>query len=321
MSENHIPGLAYAIVKDGKIIAEGQLGTANLSWNTSVDKETAFQTASCSKMFCSLLLGRLMDEGLLQPEQKLGELLDSIPESWRNITLRQLTAHQSGISMADFSKHKTTRESYIAAKDAAMEFEPGSKIGYMSSDYWILQYIIEKQLNQNYYDILNDYVLTPLNMSHTFVNNNNDNFIRTHNVIMKEAAVYAWENNQYMVSDMQFGPTGYTAGGIYTTIEDFAKIAKALDEGVFLKPTTQKLILTSVPLNDGTPGLFGMGPVAMTYQGHNLVGHTGGPALSEFVRFNDEKYTFITLSNQRGFHPYLAQSIATFYIKDLKMPK
>jgi D-alanyl-D-alanine carboxypeptidase len=321
MKENHIPGLVFAVVKDGQVIHRGHYGLANLAWQAPVDPETAFQTASCSKLFTALLLGRLIDEQILSPEQRLSELLDSIPDTWKSITLRQLASHQSGIKMADFAQHQSTRESLEAAKKESLEFEPGTQSFYVSSDYWILQYIIEKKLNKPYFEALQQFVLQPLGMKHTYVNYNNDRGIRTHQVIPKEATVYAYQQNRYVVSDMQFGPTGYTAGGIYTTIEDFARIAQTLDKGTFLKPATQALLLSPTPLKDGQPGSFGMGPVAMPYQGHSVSGHTGGPALSEFVRFNDEKYTFITLTNQRGFYPYLAQSLATFYINGLKMPE
>ncbi len=323
MTQHHIPGLAYAVVKDGKVIHQGQLGQANLAWNSPVDRETAFQTASCSKLFAALLLGRLFDEKVLSPDQTLGELLDSIPYYWKGITIRQLAAHQSGIWIADFWKAKTTKEALEMAKKERMEYEPGTRSFYVSSDYWILQYIIEKKTGKPYFEALRSYVLEPLGMRHTYVNYNDDSSIRTHRVIPKEAAVYAYDKheNQYRVSDMQFGATGYTAGGVYTSIEDLARIAQTLDEGTFLAPATQALLLNPALLKDGQPGSFGVGFVTETYQGHHIAGHSGGPALSDFVRFNNQKLTLVVLTNQRGFYPYLAKGLATVYLPALKMPE
>ncbi len=323
MEENHVPGLAFAVVKDGKVIHQGQFGKANLAWNNPVDRETAFQTASCSKLFTALLLGRLFDEKVLLPDQTLGELLDSIPYYWKGITIKQLAAHQSGIWIADFHRAKNTKEAFELAKKERMEYEPGTRSFYVSSDYWILQYIIEQKTGKPYYEALKSYVLDPLGMGHTFVNHNDDSHIRTHRVIPKEAAVYAYDaqKEQYLVSDMQFGATGYTAGGVYTSVEDMAKIAQTLDEGKFLSPASQQLLLTPATLKDGQHGSFGVGFVTETYQGHTLSGHSGGPALSDFVRFNDQKLTLIVLTNQRGFYPYLAKGLATFYVPGLKMPE
>jgi CubicO group peptidase (beta-lactamase class C family) len=323
MSENHIPGLAFAVVKDGKVIQQGLYGKSNLSWNNTVDAQTVFQTASCSKLFTALLLGRLFDEKVLLPNQTMGELLDTIPYYWKPITIQQLASHQSGIWIADFGKAKNAKEAFELAKKERMEYEPGTRSFYVSSDYWILQYIIEKKTGLGYFEALKKYVLDPLGMQHTFVNNNDDSHIRTHQIIPKEAQVYSFDKNskQFMVSDMQFGKTGYTAGGVYTSIEDMAKIAQTLDEGKFLTAATQKLLLTPSVLNDGKDGSFGIGLICETYQGYKISGHSGGPALADFVRFNDQKITFIVMSNQRGFYPYLAKGLATFYLQDLKMPQ
>ncbi|WP_224996967.1 serine hydrolase [Cesiribacter sp. SM1] len=320
MAKHHIPGLAYAIVKDGSIIHQGQLGKANLSWNAAVDRETAFQTASCSKLFTALLLGRLFEEKILLPEQKLEELLDSIPSSWQGITVKQLASHQSGIGMADFSKATTTKEALELAKKQEMTNEPGTRSFYVSSDYWILQYLIEQETGRPFFEVLTQYVLEPLGMQHTYVNNNDDTGIRTHQLIPKEAAVYAYQDGKYVVSDMQFAKTGYSAGGIYTSIEDMAKIAQVLDEGKFLKPETQQLLLTPVALKEDGFGSFGIGFIAQDYQGHKVSGHSGGPALADFVRFDKQKLTFIVLSNQRGFPPYLSFTLASFFISGLEKP-
>lgn len=321
MTDNHIPGLAFVVVKEGKIIQQGQMGFANLSWRNAVDKQTVFQTASCSKLFCSLLLGRLFDDKILLPEQTLGEVLDSIPYYWKEITIQQLAAHQSGIWITDFSKARTSKEAFELAKQQRMEYEPGTKSFYVSSDYWILQYLIEKKTGKSYEQALKEYVLVPLGMSHTYVNNNDDSHIRTHEVLPKEATVYAFDGKKYLVSDMQFGKTGYTAGGVYTSIEDIARIAQTLDEGKFLSKTTQSLLLEALPTKNGAKGSFGIGFIAEQYQGYKISGHSGGPALADYVRFDDLQLTFIVLTNQRGFYPYLAKTLATFYIKGLLQPQ
>jgi hypothetical protein len=60
-------------------------------------------------------------------------------------------------------------------------------------------------------------------------------------------AVPAYQDNEYVVSDMQFGETSYTAGDFYTSIGDMSRVAQVLDEGRFLNPWTQELLLTPVP--------------------------------------------------------------------------
>jgi hypothetical protein len=99
-----------------------------------------------------------------------------------------------------------------------------------------------------------------------------------------------------------------------------AKIAQVMDEGKFLKPQTQELLLTPVPLKTTGKGSFGIGFIAQDYQGHKVSGHSGGPALADFVHFDKEKLTFIVLTNQRGFPPYLSFTLASFFIEGLEKP-
>ncbi|RNI26858.1 serine hydrolase domain-containing protein [Rufibacter latericius] len=324
MADYHIPGLAFAVVKDGKVIHQGQMGFANLAWKAPVDQETVFQTASCSKLFTALLLGKLFDEKILRPDQTMGELFDSIPYYWKPITVKQLAAHQSGIWIGNVFAGKTPKEAFELAKENEMTYEPGTQSFYVSADYWILQHLIEKKTGKPFYAALKQYVLEPLGMKHTFVNNGQEDpntHIRTADVLPKEATVYAYHGDRYQVSDMQFGATGYTSGGIYTSIEDMAKIAQTLDQGTFLTPATQALLVNGLPLKDGKKGPFGVGFVSDTYQGHKVSGHTGGPALADYIRFDDQKLTFIVLANQRGFYPLLARTLATYYIPGLQKPE
>jgi CubicO group peptidase (beta-lactamase class C family) len=323
MTKEHIPGLAYAVVKNGKIEMMGTIGKAHLAFNNDVTKQTAFQLASCSKIYTALLLGKLFDQKLLEPGQKLGSLLDSIPDDWKNITIFQLAAHQSGIKIGDFSGAQTSENALKIALKMPMEYEPGTRSSYVSSDYWILQYVIEKVTGLKYYDALKKYVLDPNGLRHTFVNNPKIGGLSDFDIIPEQAQEYHWFKNDstLRINQMWFDASGYTAGGIYSSIEDITTIATLFDTGNFISDQTKKLITNPLLLQNGKAGSFGLGLIVRDYEGHKIVEHSGGPALADFVRFHKEGYTFIVLTNNRGVYPYLAKSVATLYIKDLKMPE
>jgi len=67
-------------------------------------------------------------------------------------------------------------------------------------------------------------------------------------------------------------------------------------------------------LADGKRNTFGVGWVVKNYNGHKTVGHSGGPALSDILRFPDEKLTIVVLTNAQKLHPYLAQGVADLFI-------
>lgn len=323
MQQEHIPGLAYAVVKNGTVIHLGTLGKAHLGFNVPVTRQTVFQLASVSKIYCALLLGKLFDQGLLRPDQTLGTLLPQSPQAWKDISIRHLAAHQSGIKMADFTKATDSKNAFELAAKMEMDYTPGTKEAYVSSDYWVLQHVIETVTGMRYFDALKKYVLLPLRLHHTYVNNPKVGTFTDLDVVPGQAQEYHWfkEDSTLRINQMWFGETGYSAGGIYSSIEDMAVLAAAIDSKDVVSEATRSLIANPLPLADGTPGHFGLGlMVQKDYQGHKIVEHSGGPALADFVRFENEGLTFIVLTNNRGVYPYLAKSLATLFIDDLKKP-
>jgi len=319
MAKEHIPGLAYAVIKDGKVVYKNTLGKASVPFNVPVNNETVFQLASCSKIYTALLLGKLFDLGILKPETTIKDLVDNIPSGWENITIMHLVAHQSGIKIADFSKATTSGEAFELAKSMPFEFQTGEKSEYMSSDYWILLYLIEKVTQLKYYDALKKYVLEPLKLNHSFVNNPKFGMFTDLDILPNQAQEYHWFKNEntLRINQMWFKETDYAAGGIYSSIDDMTKIAVALDNKDFLSESSYDLIANPLKLKNGQNGSYGLALVVRDYENHKIIEHSGGPALADFVKFEKERYTFVVLTNNRGVYPYLSKLIASYFIDGL----
>lgn len=323
MIKEHIPGLAYSVIKDGKVISMQTLGKSSIPFNVDVNYNTAFQLASVSKIYTAILLGKLFDEGILKPETKLSEVLDSIPESWNNITILELSAHQSGIKMGNISKARNSTEALKIAATMPFEFETGYKSSYVSSDYWILLAVVEKVTGLSFYDALKQYVLKSLLLENTYVNNPKIGYISDLDIIPHQAQEYHWfpEENKLRINQLWFKETDYAAGGIYSSITDMTKIAQVFDKKEFLKKSTYDLIENPIKLKDGKNGSYGLALIVRDYEGHKIIEHSGGPALADFVKFEKEGFTFIVLTNNRGVYPCLAKAIATVWIDGLPFPK
>jgi hypothetical protein len=67
-------------------------------------------------------------------------------------------------------------------------------------------------------------------------------------------------------------------------------------------------------LKSGQSGNFALGWTAHKYRGLRVVGHSGGPALSDIAYFPDLKLGVVVLTNQQQLFPLLAESIANFYL-------
>ena len=63
---NHIPGLAYGIVVDGKLAFTGTYGYTDIDKKISVTPSSVFRIASMSKSFTAMAILKLRDEGKLQ---------------------------------------------------------------------------------------------------------------------------------------------------------------------------------------------------------------------------------------------------------------
>src|SRR5579863_558720 len=98
-----VPGIAVAIVKDGKIVYAKGYGVASLATGKKVDENTLFGIASNSKAFTVAAIGILCDEGKLHLDDKV---TDYIPEfklydPWvtSEFTIRDLLCHRSGLGL------------------------------------------------------------------------------------------------------------------------------------------------------------------------------------------------------------------------------
>ncbi|MEZ4746531.1 MAG: serine hydrolase [Calditrichia bacterium] len=96
-----IPGIAVAIVKDGKLIHAKGYGTRTIGKDEPVDENTLFAVASNSKAFTVSLLGILVDAGKLRWDDKVVDHLPNFqmfdPYVTREMTVRDLVTHRSGL--------------------------------------------------------------------------------------------------------------------------------------------------------------------------------------------------------------------------------
>src|SRR4030095_2932481 len=97
MQKRRIPGLALAVVRDGQVIKAQGYGVANLETETPVTPETVFELASITKQFTATAIMILVEEGKVNLDEHVSKYLENTPDSWKNITVRHLLTHTSGL--------------------------------------------------------------------------------------------------------------------------------------------------------------------------------------------------------------------------------
>ena len=316
MEKNHIPGLAVAIIREGKIIKLQGYGQANLEWDSRVTTNTAFQLASSTKPMTGTALMLLVQEGKIALDDKISKYLPDAPAAWQNITVRHLITHSSGLK-DDLGQQKitTVEDAVKAASTLPLNYQPGERSAYGLTDYVVLTMIIEKVTGTKFQNFLRERIFDPLGMTATkFDNATEDGPIRVSDLVKQRASIYSWGGGRQQNFAFLYSSWAYSGGGLYSSASDLSKWIVALDTGKLLSRANLEQMWARQKLNDGKDNSFGIGWVLKTYHGRITVGHSGGPALADILRFRDEKLTIVVLTNQQRLFPRLAEGVADFFI-------
>ena len=156
MKEQKVPGLALGVLRDGKMLEAKGFGLANVELDVAVKPETVFQTGSVGKQFTATAVMMLVEEGKVGLDDKIGKYLAGTPAAWKNVTVRNLLTHTSGI--ADYTDKEevkpgglinlrgdyTEETLYRQLVKLPMEFAPGAKWKYSNTNYVLLGFLIHK---------------------------------------------------------------------------------------------------------------------------------------------------------------------------------
>ena len=322
MTKQHIPGLAFAVTKEGQLARSGGFGLANIELGAAVQPDTVFQIQSITKTFTATAIMMLVEEGKLNIDDKLTAHLADLPASWNDITLRHLLTHTSGIKdfinepTLDLRQEITPQAVIQSLRDLPLNFAPGQKYAYSNTGYHLLGMVIHKHTGKLWGDYLRQRIFEPLGMTHTRV-------VSLSEIITNRAAGYVWEDGRIQNGHFLAGSIlAYAGGGLRSTALDLAKWDAGLWSDQLLKPKTLEQMWTAATFNDGTKSKYGLGWNVDELQGHIYVSHTGSHMTgfkTVLMRFLKDKLSVIVLTNQRAAdQTAIAKGIAGFYLPDLR---
>lgn len=315
MKRQHIPGLSLAVVKDGKVIKAKGYGVANVELNAPATPNTVYKLASISKQFVATGIMLLVEDGKVSLDDKITKYLDGLPDACRDITVRQLLSHTSGLvrEVPGWSplREFTDAEIVKAVHQASLVFQPGAKWQYCNLGYFLLGMIIQKASGKTWGAFLKERVFDPLDMTATRVVSNGD-------VIPQRADGYLYENDGLHNDGVIL--MARPSGELLSNVLDLAKWDAALYTEKILKQSSLAEMWTPVKLNGGTTHPYGLGWGLGEQRGHKLVQHGGslGGFRTQISRYVDDKLTVIVLTNCSAASPeIIAQGVARRYMKDL----
>jgi D-alanyl-D-alanine carboxypeptidase len=316
MQEHMIPGVALKIVRDGKVVKTGVYGLANVELNVPVKPETVFEIGSITKQFTAAGILMLAQEGKLSVDDKISKYLKDTPESWRDVTIRHLLTHTSGIKsytgLDGFQvwRHLTQAQFIKAIGKEPMQFQPGESWVYCNTGFNLLGNIIENVSGHDYWEFMGQRIFQPLEMRLT----TNRLFSL---VIPNRAAGYEQTNHVWLNRDTDLTQV-FAAGAIASTVGDLVKWNASLDGDRLLTAASKEQMWTPVRLNNGTTRKYGFGWNVDTVERHRNIGHGGSTSgfSASIQRFPDDKLAVIILTNtDEQIATTLAKKLATFYFR------
>jgi CubicO group peptidase (beta-lactamase class C family) len=297
----HGPGVAIAVVKDGKPLHVDGYGVANLEWDCPIRPNTVFRLASITKQFTATAIMLLEHQGKLRLDDSITNYLPYYPTHERTITITHLLNHTSGIKsytsldnfMQDIAKKDLSPAELLPYfKDLPLDFEPGTRFLYNNSAYHLLGLIIEKIEEMSYEQFIQQHIFEPLGMKDSY-------YMHNETIIPRRASGYTKTKEGYRQAEYLNMMIPYAAGSLGSTVEDLIRWNAALREERLIDKATQDRMYTPVQLADGNTEEYGFGFGTTSYKGHRLVHHGGGiPGFHTFIaRFIDDKAMIAVLAN------------------------
>lgn len=321
MAERHIPGAAVAVIQNGRVVRMKGYGVATLEFNVPVTTETVFEIGSVSKQMTAAGIMLLVQDGKVVLDEKISKYLPNTPDAWRDVTVRHLLTHTSGVksysSLDGFSlSERMTISDFIKKLSPhPLEFTPGEKNIYSNSGFNLLAYIIETQSGKKYMDFMRERIFVPLGMTKT--GDRDPQF-----VINLRANGYEWRQDRYTGRDGNLTDL-MGAGSIVSTINDMTKWEAALRGDKLFNAQSKKEIWTQFTFLNGKSSPYGLGWRISDVRGNRLIGHTGQTAGfgAAIFRYVDSDVTVIALTNlgENGMGSLFATTAAKQYIPKLSL--
>ena len=236
IAANHLSGVMLA-AEDGKIVFHEAFGVATPE-GRPVEIGDRFEVASVTKPLTAMAILKLVDDGELELDQPVAEVLQGFPQ--KSITIRQLLTHVAG-----YPSHIKYVADYVGI-DKVAPFEafltpmfdgtvaperPGTNYVYTNLHYWLLCRVIEETTGQTYAEAMKTLIFEPLDMKSTTIGVPAEGTLAMglvregENLVVQEEAT----DNQFTVALVnQQGDVH-----LHTTCADLLKLAAVLDEPPF----------------------------------------------------------------------------------------
>ncbi|MDQ1295200.1 MAG: serine hydrolase [Actinomycetota bacterium] len=278
-------------VRTGKRVTAGAAGLADRDTGRRLRADDQFEIGSNTKTMMATIALQLVGEGKLGLDDSLEELLPGFVPGGKNITLRMLLRHTSGLYnytsdpeliegfFADPTAYYSPEELAAEAVKRPPVFEPDARWEYSNTNYLLVGLILERATGRTPADLLQERIARPLGLRHTYLPTNaasNTGRGYAHGYTATVTGPSSRPEIEYTdVSDWSLS-WAWTAGAVISTTPDLSLFISALLSGRLLRPAQLAAMLATVPMDPERAGGYGLGILRVDTPCGPVWGHTGG---------------------------------------------
>ncbi|KAH7175380.1 beta-lactamase/transpeptidase-like protein [Dactylonectria macrodidyma] len=338
MCQHHVPGLAIAVVQDGKVASQGY-GLASIEPPIPCTTDTLFDVASCGKSLTAASVALLIDDNENFPEVQYDAIMSSLlPDDFvmsgagytENVTVEDILSHRTGMAAhnnsymgAQASQPDDARSITRNLRNLPVAAPIRTRYIYCNMMYTVATHLVEVKAKENFSDFLEKHFFEPLDMKSTSLQPGN---ARAKGLGYRIATGYHWykDKSTYQAFQSPDCPESQGAGSIITSVNDFVKWIQALmsRKSPINEKIYQGLVQTRSFVNPNSrhlkpyysPAVYCAGLELYYYRGHMVVGHNGmiDGFGSRFFFVPGFKFGAVIVGNSTGAGP-----IGTIVVRDL----
>lgn len=313
------PGIAIAVVRDGKILFHKGYGLADIENHVPVTPSTVFDLASVSKQFTGLAVAMLVEEGRVHLTDDIHKYIPELGDFGHPITINHLLHHTSGIrdwpgSLAVAGWQFDDVISFeqilrVAYGQRTLNFVPGAEYTYSNTGYNLLAEMVSRVTHEPFPKWMDEHLFRPLGMTST-------QFRSDHNALIDRRAFgYSQRRGGWQANTDDLVALG--SSSLFSTVDDLAKWVANFDDPAVGGRAAMTLTRTRGVLNDGKEIDYAFGILHGTYRGLATEEHSGGWAgFSTYVlHFPLERSSVVILENAPVINPsQAAHEVADMFL-------
>lgn len=323
MERNNNVGLALVAVNDGQVVLNERYGVKNLETGEPIAKDDIFRIASISKSFTATAIMQLVEQGKLNLQQDVSELVGfkvrnpKFPE--KVITVEMLLSHTSSMNDANgyFTINAINPDSSATWQTAWNAYEPGTGYEYCNLGFNTLGTILERISGERFDKYIVNHILNPIGVygGYEVLSLDSTKFVNLYSWDSEKGeyshspAAYATreeeiKNYVFGHSTAVFSPTG----GLKISPQDLAKVMQmhmnlgTTPEGtqIISKESAEAMQSIVAPKTDeGDAYGYAIRTSNQLLDGHTMIGHTGSAygVYTSMFWDKDRKFGFIVMTN------------------------